>query len=328
MVGGDFRPQPGPAHPLAQPAAERIVSAPRPRRRPPPACLRGQLGRLRLQQRLRHRHDLREDRRTPAHDPPLCKLGTRIAARSRCRRCGQISSRSQCRALSHDRATAACARANTSPLSAPERPARRATPAHRRCAATTSGTPLRSSCSSGWSASASSSHRPCRTHTRCQRGRYRTARTLCPVRRAVHNLQANAASPATALAARHRACARPASRPVLILGSSTLNAGRARASTAGSTPHSPASTSRPAALSTISASARTPTGSPPGRARRRSAPRRSRKAASPRGPPRRWCPRTDRCRGRRRRSWASGCSARARPTANRWRRRPWPAATP
>ncbi|MEV7817766.1 hypothetical protein AB0P05_45280 [Streptomyces flaveolus] len=105
----------------------------------------------------------------------------------------------------------------------PARPARRTTPAHRRCAATTSGTPCTSRYSSGWSASASSGHRPCRTHTRRQRGRYRTARTACPVRRAVHNRHPNAAGPTTAPAARHRACGTPASRPVLIFGSSTVN---------------------------------------------------------------------------------------------------------
>lgn len=42
-----------------------------------------------------------------------------------------------------------------------------------------------------------------------------------------------------------------------VLGSSTVKAGKARASTAGSTPHSSASTPRPASLSTTSASART-----------------------------------------------------------------------
>ncbi|MFF9765037.1 hypothetical protein ACF1GT_00080 [Streptomyces sp. NPDC014636] len=117
---------------------------------------------------------------------------------------------------------------------------------------------------SGWSASASSSHRACRTHTRCQRGTYRTTRCACPVRRAVHRAgerrfaRHRARRPATALAARHRACARAASQPLLIFGSSTVKVGRARASTAGWTPHSSASTARPASLSTTSASARTP----------------------------------------------------------------------
>lgn len=112
-----------------------------------------------------------------------------------CRRHGQISSCSQYRACSHQRATTACATANTASGSTPARAARRATPGHRRCAATTSAAPRRSRCSSGWSASASSSQRPCRTHTRCQRGTYRTARSACPVRRAVHSRQRTRPAP-------------------------------------------------------------------------------------------------------------------------------------
>ncbi|WP_078894816.1 hypothetical protein [Streptomyces sp. NRRL S-1022] len=87
---------------------------------------------------------------------------------------------------------------------------------------------------------------------------HRTARTACPVRRAVHNRHPNTAGPTTAPAARHRACATTASRPVLIFGSSTVNPGSARASTSGPIPHSSASTPRPASLRTTSASARTP----------------------------------------------------------------------
>ncbi|WP_324608637.1 MULTISPECIES: hypothetical protein [unclassified Streptomyces] len=58
--------------------------------------------------------------------------------------------------------------------------------------------------------------------------------------------------------ARHRACGTPASRPVLIFGSSTVNPGSARASTSYPVPHSSASAPRPASLRTTSASARTP----------------------------------------------------------------------
>lgn len=64
---------PSQARPTRSPNQRQNTSAPRARGRVPPACLPGQPGRLRLQQRLHHRHHLREDRRIPAHDPPPCK---------------------------------------------------------------------------------------------------------------------------------------------------------------------------------------------------------------------------------------------------------------
>ncbi|WP_329042994.1 hypothetical protein OHT61_31960 [Streptomyces sp. NBC_00178] len=86
---------------------------------------------------LASRPTIRHHSRSPPASPPA----------TRCSRRGQILSRSQCRACSHHRATTACANANTLSGSAPVRTARRATPTHRRCAATTSGRRRTSRCS-------------------------------------------------------------------------------------------------------------------------------------------------------------------------------------
>lgn len=139
---------------------------------------------------------------------------------------------------------------------APGRTARRATLAHRRCAVTTSGTPRRSRCSSGWSASASDSHRPCRAHTRSHHGVYRTTRTAVPVRRAAHRRQPNAASPATAPPIRQAAAGTPSFSPTACRPPVPRTATPAQ--DASSTPHMPARSCGSGAFSSTSASARAP----------------------------------------------------------------------